>query len=108
MFINGGIFAVVIESFSTAQLSSLASGLPLQKRCRHVYRNALHDRCVRRLRGIEIPRLFRLDAFAATIAEHRNRALHVLLGTFGYDFLPGITRRNPSDLAHFVAIPPGI
>jgi hypothetical protein len=43
-----------------------------------VYRNALHDRCVRRLRGIEIPRPFHLDAFAATIAEHRNRALHVL------------------------------
>lgn len=53
--------------------------------------NALHDRCVQRLRGIEIPRPFRLDAFAAIVAQQRRRALHVLPlpGLDGSDGLSG-------------------
>jgi hypothetical protein len=53
--------------------------------------DALHDRCVQRLRGIEIPRPFRLDVFAATVAGHRRRALHILPlpGLDGSDGLSG-------------------
>ncbi len=52
---------------------------------------ALHDRCVQRLRGIEIPRPFQLDVFAATVARRRRRALHVLPlpGLDGSDGLSG-------------------
>jgi hypothetical protein len=56
-----------------------------------VFRNALHDRCVRRLRDVEIPLPFCLDAFAASVAERRKRALHVLPlpGLDGSDGLSG-------------------
>jgi hypothetical protein len=56
-----------------------------------VPRNALHDRCAQRLRGIEIPRPFCLGAFATTVAEHRKRALHILPlpGLDGSDGLSG-------------------
>ena len=60
-------------------------------RSRHVRHDALHDRCVQRLRGLEIPRPFHLDVFAATVAEHRRRALHILPlpGLDGSDGLSG-------------------
>ena len=52
---------------------------------------SLHDRCLQRLRGLEIPRPFRLDVFAATVADRRRRALHVLPlpGLDGSDGLSG-------------------
>ena len=53
--------------------------------------HALQARCMQRLRGIEIPRPFSLDVFAAAVAAHRNRALHVLPlpGLDGADGLSG-------------------
>lgn len=50
-----------------------------------------YDRCAQRLRGIEIPRPFNLDVFAATVAQRRQRALHVLPlpGLDGSDGLSG-------------------
>ena len=52
---------------------------------------SLYDRCVQRLDGIEIPRPFRLDVFAATVAGRRRRALHILPlpGLDGSDGLSG-------------------
>ena len=52
---------------------------------------ALHDRCVQRLRGLEIPRPFHLDVFAASVAERRRRALRILPlpGLDGSDGLSG-------------------
>ena len=53
--------------------------------------SALQDRCARRLRGIEIPRPFRLDVFAATVAQRRRRPLRILPlpGLDGSDGLSG-------------------
>jgi hypothetical protein len=38
----------------------------------------LQARCMQRLRGIDIPRPFSLDFFAAAVAAHRKRALRIL------------------------------
>ena len=56
-----------------------------------MYPHDLHDRCVQRLRGLEIPRPFHLDVFAATVAQRRQRALHILPlpGLNGSDGLSG-------------------
>ena len=60
-------------------------------RSRHVPFHALQVRCMQRLRGIDIPRPFSLDVFAAAVAAHRNRALHILPlpGLEGTDGLSG-------------------
>ena len=52
---------------------------------------ALQDRCSERLRGIEIPRPFSIDVFAAAVAERRGRALRILPlpGLDGSDGLSG-------------------
>ena len=53
--------------------------------------HALQARCMQRLRGIDIPRPFSLDVFAAAVAAHRNRALRILPlpGLEGADGLSG-------------------
>jgi hypothetical protein len=53
--------------------------------------HAFRKRCVERLRGIDIPRPFGIDTFAATVAEHRGRPLSVLPlpGLDGSDSLSG-------------------
>jgi hypothetical protein len=42
-----------------------------------VHAFALRDRCVQRLRGIDVPRPLCLDSFAATVAAQRSRPLRV-------------------------------
>ena len=51
----------------------------------------LRDRCEQRLAGIEIPRPFSLDAFAAVVEEHRRRPVRLLPlpGLDGSDALSG-------------------
>ena len=53
--------------------------------------HALQARYMQRLRGIDIPRPFSLDVFAAAVAAHRNRALRILPlpGLVGADGLSG-------------------
>jgi hypothetical protein len=53
--------------------------------------HALQARCMQRLRGIDIPRPFSLDIFAAAVAARRNRALRILPlpGLEGADGLSG-------------------
>jgi hypothetical protein len=47
-------------------------------RSRNVRHHVLQARCEQHLRGIEIPRPFSLDVFAASVAARRGRALRVL------------------------------
>jgi hypothetical protein len=60
-------------------------------RSRNVRHHALQARCKQHLRGIEIPRPFSLDVFAASVAARRGRALRVLPlpGLDGADGLSG-------------------
>jgi hypothetical protein len=60
-------------------------------RSRNVRHDALQARCEQHLRGIEIPQPFSLDAFAASLAARRSRALRVLAlpGLDGADGLTG-------------------
>jgi hypothetical protein len=53
--------------------------------------HAMQARYMQRLRGIDIPRPFSLDVFAAAVAAHRNRALRILPlpGLAGTDGLSG-------------------
>jgi hypothetical protein len=54
--------------------------------------DALRAQCIRHLSGTEIPRPFSLEAFAASVAVRRGRALHVLPlpGLDGADGLSGV------------------
>ena len=60
-------------------------------RSRNVRHHALQARCKQHLRGIEIPRPFSLDVFAASVAARSGRALRVLPlpGLDGADGLSG-------------------
>jgi hypothetical protein len=73
-------------------------------RSRHVRHDAWQARCLRHLRGIEIPRPFSLEAFAASVAAHRDRPLHVLPlpGLDGTDGLSGAWAAT--DCADYVLI----
>jgi hypothetical protein len=73
-------------------------------RSRHVHRDVRRARCLQHLRGIEIPRPFSLEAFAAAVAADRGRPLHVLPlpGLDGTDGLSGAWAAT--DLADYVLI----
>lgn len=57
----------------------------------HIFGNGLRSSCQRRLGGLPVPQPFDLTAFAATVARHRARPLHILLlhGLDGSEELSG-------------------
>ena len=73
-------------------------------RSRHVRHDAWQASCLQHLAGIEIPRPFSLEAFAAAVAADRGRPLHVLPlpGLDGTDGLSGAWAAT--DCADYVLI----